>query len=52
MTDSAAPRWQFPNPASAARQRFRTWLESRLPRTDTLLLTQRNVYIQIGRAHV
>ena len=45
MADSAAPRWQFPNPASAARQRFRTWLQSRLPRTDTLLLTQRNVYI-------
>ena len=27
------------------RQRLRHWFHGRLPRTDTLLLTQRNVYI-------
>ena len=32
------------------RQRFRAWLASRAPRTDTLLLTQRNVYILPTRA--
>ena len=33
------------NPAGLARRRFRQWVQSRQPRTDTLLLTQRNVYI-------
>jgi uncharacterized protein (DUF58 family) len=33
------------NPATFARRRFRAWLQSRLPRNDTLLLTQGNVYI-------
>ena len=30
--------------------RARAWLQARLPRTDTLLLTQRNVYILPTRA--
>lgn len=33
------------NPALQARQRFQRWVQSRQPRTDTMLLTQRNVYI-------
>ena len=33
------------NPAPMLRERFRSWIDSRQPRTDTLLLTQRNVYI-------
>jgi uncharacterized protein (DUF58 family) len=33
------------NPALQLRQRFRGWVDSRHVRTDTLLLTQRNVYI-------
>jgi uncharacterized protein (DUF58 family) len=33
------------NPFSFARQRFRSWWQLRLPLTDTLTLTQRNVYI-------
>jgi uncharacterized protein (DUF58 family) len=40
----------LPTPASFVRQRFRAWLQSRLPRTDTLLLTQGNVYILPTRA--
>jgi len=32
-------------PAFHLRQRFRRWMQSRQPRTDTLQLTQRNVYI-------
>jgi len=32
------------------RKRFRAWWQARLPRTDTLLLTQRNVYIVPTRA--
>lgn len=32
------------------RQRFRTWLEQRLPRSDTWTLTQRNIYILPTRA--
>jgi len=32
-------------PAFYLRQRFQRWLQSRQPRTDTLQLTQRNVYI-------
>lgn len=38
------------NPASFARRRFRQWWEARLPLTDTLTLTQRNVYILPTRA--
>lgn len=33
------------NPLPRVRQRFRRWWESRLPLSDTLTLTQRNVYI-------
>ncbi len=39
-------------PAAWLRQRFRSWLQQRLPRTYTLLLTQRNVYILPTRAGV
>ena len=38
------------NPANFARARFRAWVDARQPRTDTLLLTQRNVYILPTRA--
>ena len=31
--------------SARVRARFRAWWQARLPRTDTLLLTQRNVYI-------
>jgi uncharacterized protein (DUF58 family) len=33
------------NPAALARQKFRQWWQARLPLTDTVTLTQRNVYI-------
>ena len=33
------------NPIAFARQRFRQWWQLRLPLTDTMTLTQRNVYI-------
>ncbi len=33
------------NPVSFARARFRQWWQARLPLSDTLTLTQRNVYI-------
>ena len=33
------------NPVSFARHRFRQWWQARLPLTDTMTLTQRNVYI-------
>ncbi|MEO7339185.1 MAG: DUF58 domain-containing protein [Caldimonas sp.] len=38
------------NPAVHVRRRFRTWWQARLPRSDTVLLTQRNVYILPTRA--
>ncbi|MEO7057493.1 MAG: DUF58 domain-containing protein [Caldimonas sp.] len=38
------------NPAVHVRSRFRTWWQSRLPRTDSQLLTQGNVYILPTRA--
>lgn len=37
-------------PLRAPREWLRRWFHSRLPRTDTLLLTQRNVYILPTRA--
>jgi len=40
----------LPNPVAGVRKRFRAWWQQRLPRTDTLLLTQRNVYILPTRA--
>ena len=33
------------NPANWVRRRFRAWLRSRLPARDSMLLTQRNIYI-------
>jgi uncharacterized protein (DUF58 family) len=33
------------NPVTFVRQRFRRWWQARVPLTDTLTLTQRNVYI-------
>ena len=33
------------HPLRALRRRFQRWFHSRMPRTDTLVLTQRNVYI-------
>ena len=38
------------NPAALVRGRFRAWLQTRLPRNDTLLLTQGNIYILPTRA--
>ncbi len=38
------------NPAAFVRARFRHWWQARLPRTDTQLLTQGNVYILPTRA--
>jgi len=38
------------NPVGAARAHFRRWFQSRLPRSDTTTLTQRNVYILPTRA--
>jgi uncharacterized protein (DUF58 family) len=50
-SSSTAPRLtSVLNPAAAVRQRFRAWWQARLPRTDTLLLTQRNIYILPTRA--
>ncbi|MBC7481338.1 MAG: DUF58 domain-containing protein, partial [Rhizobacter sp.] len=37
-------------PAALVRARFQRWLGTRLAPTDTLLLTQRNVYILPTRA--
>ena len=37
------------NPIGAARQRLGRWFESRLPLSDTVTLTQRNVYILPSR---
>ncbi len=50
MPDAATTRQPWPQPAAFARARFRAWAQSRQPRTDTLLLTQRNVYILPTRA--
>ena len=50
MLDTPPPR--LTHPVAWLRRRFRNWLQQRLPRTDTLLLTQRNVYILPTRAGV
>ena len=39
------PRWAALNPLTPVRRRFQRWWQSRLPVSDTLVLTQRNVYI-------
>ncbi|MEK9953566.1 MAG: DUF58 domain-containing protein, partial [Curvibacter sp.] len=44
---TAARAW---NPAALVRARFQRWWQARLPRSDTLTLTQRNVYILPTRA--
>ena len=43
----ALPWWAW---RARLRQRWALWWQGRLPRTDTLLLTQRNVYILPTRA--
>jgi uncharacterized protein (DUF58 family) len=45
MVDAVAPRGFGFHAAALARARFQHWVHSRQARTDTLLLTQRNVYI-------
>jgi uncharacterized protein (DUF58 family) len=47
---AASPRWPQLRPAALARARFQRWIDARQPATDTLLLTQRNVYILPTRA--
>src|SRR4051812_15441 len=42
--------WEVISPVAAVRRRFRHWWQGRLPLTDTLTLTQRNVYILPTRA--
>lgn len=49
MTASSPP-FRFARPPGAIRSRWRAWWENRLPRTDTLTLNQRNVYILPTRA--
>ena len=45
-TAAAPPRRRvWPGVAELVRGRFRRWWQARLPRSDTVLLTQRNVYI-------
>ncbi|MDB5819867.1 MAG: hypothetical protein JWQ11_3507, partial [Rhizobacter sp.] len=53
MPEATLPRFSLNPLASltgAVRTRFRRWWQSRLPRTDTLVLTQRNIYILPTRA--
>ncbi|MGE4052848.1 MAG: DUF58 domain-containing protein [Piscinibacter sp.] len=50
MTTSAAARRLWGRPAAAVRSRFRLWWQARVPRSDTLVLGQRNVYILPTRA--
>ena len=50
MLDTRPDAPPLKHPIAWLRQRFGTWLQQRLPRTDTLLLTQRNVYILPTRA--
>lgn len=46
-----AREWPLPfHPVKAARQRLRHWFHERLPRNDTMVLHQRNVYILPTRA--
>ncbi len=50
MPATATARAPGPTPAAFVRARFQAWVQARQPRTDTLLLTQRNVYILPTRA--
>lgn len=47
---SAAGVARLWNPSAAVRRRFQRWWQARLPRSDTQLLTQRNIYILPTRA--
>ena len=47
---TAAPRRGWRNPMRLLREHIKGWWESRLPRSDTHVLTQRNVYILPSRA--
>jgi uncharacterized protein (DUF58 family) len=47
---TAPPRRPWPHPGALVAARFQRWLANRLPASDTLLLTQRNVYILPTRA--
>jgi uncharacterized protein (DUF58 family) len=49
VTAPASP-WQRFNPLHSFRARIRQWFHNRSPATDTLVLTQRNVYILPTRA--
>ena len=42
---AAHDRFGWLNPAARVRERFRRWWQARLPLSDVLVLTQRNVYI-------
>jgi uncharacterized protein (DUF58 family) len=44
------PRWPLLQPATGLGKHFQRWLGARVAPTDTLLLTQRNVYILPTRA--
>ncbi|MBS3998292.1 MAG: DUF58 domain-containing protein [Hydrogenophaga sp.] len=48
VSQAPGPNWR--RPMSALGQRLQRWFHSRVPRTDTLALTQRNVYILPTRA--
>ena len=48
-SQAVAPAWRW-NPLSPVRRRVQRWFLNRLPPTDTLTLTQRNVYILPTRA--
>src|SRR5258706_16017902 len=50
MNLAAALGRAIPSPIALVQARFRRWWQARLPRTDTQLLTQRNVYILPTRA--
>ena len=48
--EARSPRHSVLNPMSFIRARFRAWWQARLPLSDTMTLTQRNVYILPTRA--
>jgi uncharacterized protein (DUF58 family) len=47
---TASSLYSLLSPAAMVRRRFRAWWQARVPRTDSLLLTQRNIYIVPTRA--
>ncbi len=52
MVEAVLSRWAALNPVAAFNARMQAWFQARLPRSDTLLLTQRNVYILPTRAGI